>query len=96
MSGSPPMPFSTTEMAELETLLAASDGGPQVSQQFRERFPGRSLTRCDASDMGTDEPYRRYPAWELYLVDGRDHCWHLTQDPSAATGVVLARRKLPQ
>jgi hypothetical protein len=85
------MPFTAADVSQLESLLALSDGGVQAMIEFRSRFPGRSLTRCDASDMGTNEPFRRFGAFDVYLVDGRDHCWRLTDDPAAATGVVLAR-----
>lgn len=85
-----PAPLTASELSQLEQLLATSDGGPLLTQEFRNRFPGRSLTRCDASDMGSEEPFRRFAAVDLYLVDGRDHCWQITADPSAATGVVLA------
>jgi hypothetical protein len=87
------MSLTVTEVSELEALLATSDGGAQLAQEFRSRFPGRSLTRCDESDMGGDEPFRRFDAVDLYLVDGRDHCWHLTSEPALATGVVIARRR---
>jgi hypothetical protein len=87
------MPLTDAEVSQLEAMLAVSDGGAQVAQEFRARFPGRSLTRCDESDMGGDEPFRRFEAVDLYLVDGRDHCWHLTGDPQLATGVVIARRR---
>lgn len=87
------MSFTATELSQLETLLAASDGGPHVVSEFRSRFPGRSLTRCEAGDMGAEEPFRRFAAMDLYLVDGRDHCWHLTGDPALATGVVLAQHR---
>ena len=87
------MPLSAEELSKLESLLATSNGGSQLAQEFRERFPGRSLTRCDASDMGAEEPFRCFDAVELYLVDGRDHCWHITGDPALATGVVLATRR---
>ncbi len=87
------MPFTAAEVAQLESLLALSDGGSQAALDFRSRFPGCSLTRCDASDMGTDQPFRRFAAFDLYLVDGRDHCWRLTDDPVTATGVVWARHK---
>jgi len=88
------MPFSPTEISQLEVLIAASDGGPRVAVEFRDRFPGRSLTRCEAVDMGAEEPYRCFDAIDLYLVDGRDHCWQFTSDPALATGVVLAQRKV--
>lgn len=87
------MSLSAAEISELEALLAVSDGDAQLAQEFRARFPGRSLTRCDESDMGGDEPFRRFAAVDLYLVDGRDHCWHITGDPGLATGVVVARRR---
>jgi hypothetical protein len=89
------MPFTAAEVSQLEAMLALSDGGLQAALDFRRRFPGRSLTRCDASDMGADEPFRHFAAVDVYLVDSRDHCWRLTDDPSAATGVVLAQRKQP-
>ncbi len=90
------MPFTGAEVSQLESMLAPSEGGPQAALDFRSRFPGRSLTRCDASDMGADEPFRRFAAVDVYLVDGRDHCWRLTGDPATATGIVLAQRKAPQ
>ncbi len=87
------MSLTAAELSQLESLLATSEGGPQLVREFRERFPGRSLTRCDESDMGAEEPFRRFDAVDLYLVDGRDHCWHITADPELATGVVLATRR---
>ena len=86
------MPFSAAELSQLETFLSCSDGGSQAALELRKLFPGRSLTRCDASDMGADEPFRQFDAVDVYLVDGRDHCWRLTHDPALATGIVLAQR----
>lgn len=87
------MAFTAMDLAQLESLVAASDGGLQVAAEFRSRFPGKSLTRCDASDMGAEPPYKQFDNVALYFVDGREHCWHLTTDPGQATGVVLAKRK---
>lgn len=86
------MAFTETELAELELLLAASDDAVDVAAGYRARFPGRSLTHCDARDMDGEKPYRRFQAVALYLVDGHGPCWRITGDPTAATGVVLARR----
>ena len=89
------MPFTSTEISQLEALLIGSDGGAQFAADFRALLPGRSLTRCDASDMGAEEPLRRFSMLDLYLVDGRDHCWRITADPAVATGVVIATRRGP-
>jgi hypothetical protein len=86
------MPFTSPEIDQLGALLAESDGGSQLAGEFRRRFPGRSLTQCDRSDMGVEAPYAQYPKVDLYFADGRDHCWQITGDPTLATGVVLARR----
>ena len=84
--------ISPDDLAHLGSLLAAPPAGNPLAD-FRSCFPGLSLTRCDASDMIGEAPYREYPAFDLYLVDGRDHCWRLTGDPAAATGVVVAARR---
>lgn len=79
------------DLVRIDGLLAApSEGNPLAD--FRGRFPGLSLTRCDVSDMGGETAYREYAKFNLYLVDGRDHCWHITQDPETATGIVVAVR----
>lgn len=84
------MPFTSAEIAQLETLLSGSDGGARTIAEFRRTLPGKSCTRCDASDMGGEAPFRQFAALDLYLVDGSDHCWHITGDPAHATGVVMA------
>lgn len=83
------MAISEQALAGIEALLAAGEG----TAEFRRRFPGLSLTRCDASDMSGQTPFRRYPKFDLYLVDGRDHCWQITPDPARATGIVVAARR---
>ena len=85
--------ISADDLARIGTLLAAPPDSGNPLAGFRTDFPGLSLTRCDASDMGGEAPYRKYPTFDLYLVDGRDHCWRLTADPVAATGIVVAAHR---
>lgn len=86
------MPFTASEIEQIEVLLTGGHAAPEALVAFRSRFPGRSLTRCDASDINGELPYRRLENADLYLVDGRESCWRFTNDPSIATGVVLAAR----
>ncbi len=86
------MAITDQDIAEIETLLAGG-AGTAFSIAFRQRFPGLTLTRCAASDVDDEVPYRRYSGLYLYLVDGSDHCWRMTGDPKRATGIVLAARK---
>ncbi len=84
--------ISPDDLARIDDLLVAPPTVGNPLAEFRVRFPGLSLTRCDAGDMSSEQVYREYPKFKLYLVDGRDHCWHITNDPAAATGIVVAAR----
>jgi hypothetical protein len=87
------MAISDQDFAEIERLLASGAADAALSAEFRQRFPGLTLTRCAASDLDQEIPYRRYPGFDLYLVDRSEHCWRVTADPGRATGIVLAARK---
>lgn len=84
--------ISSDDLVRIDGLLATPAAGSNPLTDFRGTFPGLSLTRCDAFDMRDEQVFREYPAFNLYLVDGRDHCWHITQDMNAATGIVVAAR----
>ena len=84
--------ISQEDLSRIDELLVAPPAGGNPLAEFRSRFPGLSLTRCDASDMSSEAAFREYPKFNLYLVDGRDHCWRVTHDPAAATGIVVAAR----
>jgi len=86
------MAMTQDDLARIEALLANARQEEQPLADFRQRFPGVSLTRCDAQDMSGEAAYREFPQFNLYLVDGRDHCWHITDDPNTATGIVVAAR----
>jgi len=86
------MALGVHELERIDAALAAqSDGAPHLPE-LRRQLPGLTVTQCDASDVGVEPPYRSYPSFNLYLVDGRDHCWRLTPDPECATGVMIAKR----
>jgi hypothetical protein len=57
---------------------------------LRETFTDIHFTHCSDDDIGVGRPVRSAEGFKLYLVDGRDHCLVLTDDPANATGVVLA------
>lgn len=57
---------------------------------LREAFADLHFTHCSDDDIGVGQPVRAADGFNLYLVDGREHCLVLTNDPANATGVVLA------
>jgi hypothetical protein len=88
------MTLSADELAEIEASLAAPDADIRALADLRRRFPRISLTHCDASDVGVELPFREFPKFSLYLVDGTDHCWRLTGDAARATGIVVVPHKV--
>jgi hypothetical protein len=84
------MGLSAGDIAEIDALLAAAGAAAQAFAKLRERFPGLSVTRVDASDLDLETPFRQYEGFDLYLVDGSNHCWSLTDSPGDATGVAIA------
>jgi hypothetical protein len=87
------MAITDSELKQIEALLAATPADAGLAAVFRQRFPGLSLTRCAASDMSGEQPYRCTAGFDLHLVDRSDHCWRLTAEPARATGIVLAQHK---
>ena len=87
------MALTEDQVASIDALLKDQPAEASIVTEFRQRFPSYSLTRCDASDMDSEAPFRRYAKFDLYLVDRSDHCWRLTSNPARATGIVLAQRK---
>jgi hypothetical protein len=88
------MPLNEEAMVRIEAVLETLGADPKVLAGLRQDFPGLSLTRCDLSDLGMEEPFRRFPRFNLYLVDATDHCWRLTADPARATGLVVAEKPI--
>ncbi len=85
--------MQAAELAQVEQVLGAQAPAVDWLTQLRQQLPGRAITVCDAADMTEGRPYREYPDFEVYLVDGSGHCWYLTQDADSATGLVVARRR---
>lgn len=86
------MALSERQLQDIAQFLLSDPAGGSITA-FRASFPGVTLTRCDAGDMQDEIPFRSYAPFDLYLIDARDHCVHLTADPAAATGIVLAKRR---
>ncbi|WP_036263574.1 hypothetical protein [Methylocapsa aurea] len=86
--------LSTENLAQIEALLAAPDADAAVLQDFRQRFPGVSLTRCDPSDVDGERPYKEFARFTLYLVSAVNHCVTMTRDPSIATGIIVVQNKV--
>jgi hypothetical protein len=58
---------------------------------LRDRWPGLHFALCSDDDVPARlSPVLARPGFNLYLVNGSEHCLTLTNDPDVAIGVVLA------
>ena len=73
-----------TELAQTNAL------DETMVQSMRSNWPGVHFSYCLDDDVCGVEPVRSVPGVNIYLVDGRGHCLTLTNDPQAATGLILA------
>lgn len=66
--------------------------GPNTStlMALRAGFPGIHFTYCLDDDIITGRAALAREGFNLYLVDGSDHCLSLTTELSHATGIVMA------
>ncbi len=83
-------------MIKPEQLNAiASRIGEQVLNEnvvsaLRGEYPEIHFTYCMEDDIPNHEPLMECRGFNLYLVDGREHCLCLTRNYEHASGIVIA------
>ncbi|MGD8595236.1 MAG: DUF6129 family protein [Gammaproteobacteria bacterium] len=83
-------------MITLENAQSISDEvkskglGYDTVAALRQSYPDIHFTYCMDDDISNGKPVLQSEAFNVYLIDGREHCLCLTNDFDVATGVVLA------
>jgi len=62
-------------------------------QALRRDHPGVHFTLCADDDIHGARPVAGGEGFQVYLVDGSNHCSSLTGDYQVATGLVLAQQE---
>ena len=57
---------------------------------LRQQYQPIHFTYCMDDDLPNNVPVIENAAFNLYLIDGREHCLCLTNDYDVATGIVVA------
>lgn len=78
------------QLNRISELVKAGPISEQVVERLRGSFPDIHFTYCMDDDVVGAKPVFEDPTFNLYLVDSSSHCLALTQDPEAASGLVLA------
>ncbi|KJV07377.1 DUF6129 family protein [Methylocucumis oryzae] len=74
-------------IAERITALGLSDETVSV---LRQDYQPIHFTYCMDDDLPNNTPVMTQPEFNLYLIDGREHCLCLTNNYDVATGIVIA------
>ena len=77
------------EIESIAQLLKDEGAGGDIESLLRSSFPGVRFTFCSTDDISVRRPVMALPKYEIYLYGG-DHCLTLSDDYSAAHGVVVA------
>jgi len=80
----------TEEIANLvEQQLPLDD---LVIGKLRNAYPDMHFTYCLDDDITNGKPVLERKAFNVYLIDGREHCLCLTNNHDTATGLVIAEK----
>jgi hypothetical protein len=82
--------ITTAQLSEVSSKIKQLGISEAVLPQLRQDFPTIHFTYCMDDDIGAYQPVLTESAFNLYLIDGREHCLCLTQDAGLASGIVIA------
>lgn len=72
--------------AKIETMALNDD----IIFELRQHYQPIHFTYCMDDDLPNNTPVIEHKDFNLYLIDGREHCLCLTNDYDVATGIVVA------
>lgn len=82
--------ISQDTLSQIAGRIKAAGVDESILAALRSEYPTLHFTYCSDDDLPNNEPVLEQERFNLYLVDGRDHCLCLTRDFENATGVVVA------
>lgn len=82
--------ISIEQVQEIAANLRTSGVSDDAVSALREHYQPIHFTYCMDDDLPNNTPVLEDSAFNLYLIDGRDHCLCLTNDYGVATGLVVA------
>ncbi|HUV99881.1 MAG TPA: hypothetical protein VMV88_06955 [Gallionella sp.] len=86
------MTISSDQFKNIASMLVAMPGGENPLPSVRASFPDIKVTRCAADDMRGETPFFRAGDFDVFLVDTKNLCWKIIDEPTSATGLILAAR----
>lgn len=82
--------ITSEQTQEIAALIDALGVDETTVSALRQQYQPMHFTYCMDDDLPNNAPVVEHKNFNLYLIDGRDHCLCLTNDFEAATGIVVA------
>lgn len=86
------MTISPDQFENIASMLVALPSGENPVPSVRASFPELAVSRCAADDMRGELPFLRAGDFDVFLVDTSKLCWRIIDEPTTATGLILAAR----
>ncbi len=82
--------ISSEQLQRIADEIKSEVLSESVIAKLRGEYPDIHFTYCMDDDLPNNEPMLESAGFNLYLVDGREHCLCLTNNYEHATGIVVA------
>lgn len=82
--------ISQEQLGDIARFVETEGLNDATISGLRTNYPGMHFTYCMDDDVNEVDPVQERQHFNIYLVDARQHCLRLTNDPDVATGIVLA------
>ncbi len=72
-------------------VIGAASSLRDAAALWRARDPAMRVVVVDAADMRDETPALLLGHRRVYLASSMGHCWHITQQPSETTALILTQ-----
>jgi len=82
--------ITTEQVSAIAVKIEALGVDETTVSALRQQYQPIHFTYCMDDDIPNNTPIIEHKGFNLYLIDGREHCLCLTNDYEVATGIVVA------
>lgn len=82
--------ITTEQVTAIAVKIEALGVDETTVSSLRKQYQPIHFTYCMDDDLPNNTPIIEHKGFNLYLIDGREHCLCLTNDYDTATGIVIA------
>ncbi len=82
--------ISQETLSQISKKIITTGIDESIISLLRSEYASVHFTYCSDDDIPNNDPVLEHEQFNLYLINGQDHCMCLTDDFDSATGIVVA------